>query len=303
MKKTLKIATRKSPMALYQAKFVQDQLEKFHPNLTCELVEFQTDGDRFLDKPLTNIGGKALFVKALEQGLYQGEADIAVHCVKDMPCELPEGLVMAAVLKRDNPCDAFVSNDYASLEVLPIQSVVGTSSPRRASQLLRLRPDIHIKPLRGNVLSRLEKLDEKEFDAILLAVAGLERLSIAHRIAQRLDPYVFVPAIGQGALCVECLASRTDLLTYLRPLHDKATAVAIIAERRVNQILQGGCHAALGAHAVLSGQDLHLSAMVLSQDGVETIYAQGIDDQSQAQQLGEKIADDLLRQGARALLE
>lgn len=302
MQTTIKIATRKSVMAMHQSNNVKKMIEARYPNVSCELVQFQTDGDKFLDKPLTDIGGKALFVKALERGLFAGEADIAVHCVKDMPCVLPVGLSMPAILPRDHEGDAIVSNKYQSLRELPEGAIIGTASPRRASQLLRVRPDFQMRNLRGNVITRLEKLDAGEFDAIVLAVAGLERLNLTDRITEILDPNVFVPAIGQGALCIEALSEREDLVSLLAPFHDANTAITVLAERRVNEMLGGSCHTALGAHAYLKGDDIFLNAMVLNQQGTEAIYAQGVDDKNNHLLLAEKVANDLLKQGAEALL-
>ena len=251
---------------------------------------------------MTDIGGKSLFVKALEQGLYENRADFAVHCVKDMPCELPQGLTMAAVLKRENPCDALVANNVSALDELPQGCVVGTASPRRVSQLLRVRPDIIIKNLRGNVITRLQKLDDGEFDAIILAMAGLERLGLQQRAAAVLDYNVFVPAIGQGALCIECLQERSDLISMLEFLQDEETAIAITAERRVNQLLGGSCQTPIGAYARIDQSDLCLQAMVGSVDGKQCLFAQGVGTTDAASALGEKIANDLIGQGAKSLL-
>ena len=237
--KTLKIATRQSPLALWQANFVKDQLEKFHPTLSVELVPMVTKGDVILDSPLAKIGGKGLFVKELENALLEKRADIAVHSMKDVPMEFPEGLGLSVICKREDPRDAFVSNTYRSLDELPQGAIVGTSSLRRQCQLKQLRPDLDIRSLRGNVGTRLSKLDNGEYDAIILASAGLIRLGLAERIASFIEVEQSLPAAGQGAVGIECRVDDEEVKALLAPLSDATTTTCVLAERAMNTRLQG----------------------------------------------------------------
>ncbi|WP_054774894.1 hydroxymethylbilane synthase, partial [Methylogaea oryzae] len=249
----VRIATRKSPLALWQARHVAERLEQAFPGLRTELVTMTTRGDKLLDSPLSKVGGKGLFVKELEQGLLDGEADIAVHSMKDVPVEFPEGLHLSAILERENPLDAFVSNRYASWRDLPQGARIGTSSLRRQSQISAQRPDCQILMLRGNVNTRLAKLDAGEFDAILLAVAGLKRLGFDERIAEALPAEVSLPAMGQGAIGIECRADDAEINRLLAELHHADTAVCVSAERALNARLQGGCQVPIAGYAELDG--------------------------------------------------
>jgi len=240
----LRIATRKSQLALWQANYVKSMLEHHHPELKIELVTMTTQGDKILDTPLAKVGGKGLFVKELETGMLEGAADIAVHSMKDVPVEFPEGLHLPVICQREDPRDAFVSNTFKSLEQLPQGATLGTSSLRRQSQIAALRPDLKIKDLRGNVNTRLQKLDDGEYDAIILAAAGLKRLDFEERITQFIDTDVCLPAIGQGAVGIECRTDDARINNLIAPLTDNKTLIRVLAERAMNQRLQGGCQGA-----------------------------------------------------------
>ncbi len=299
---TLRIATRKSPLALWQTEHVRAALMQHHPSLSVEWVGMTTQGDRILDTPLAKVGGKGLFVKELEQGLRDGIADIAVHSMKDVPVELPEGLEIAVILAREDPRDAFVSNHYASPWALPSGARVGTSSLRRQTQLRAHRPDLQVLDLRGTVNTRLRRLDEGSFDAILLASAGLLRLGLGSRIAYPLALEESLPAIGQGAIGIECRSDDPEVRRLLLPLHDQPTAVQLTAERALNARLQGGCQVPIAAHAELAGDRLRLRALVGNPDGTRLIRAEAIGTAGQAAALGEQVAEDLLARGADAIL-
>lgn len=310
MSRTLKIATRKSPLALWQAHFVKDSLEELHPDLKVELVTMVSQGDKILDVPLAKVGGKGLFVKELEKALLDGEADIAVHSMKDVPMEFPEGLALAVICERENPMDAFVSNTYASFEQLPEGAVVGTSSLRRQCQLLAERPDLKIEFLRGNVGTRLSKLDEGQYDAIILAAAGLIRLELGDRIKHTLDPVLSLPAGGQGAVGIECRSDDEDTMELIAPLMDYETALRVTAERAMNRHLEGGCQVPIACFAVLEDDILQLEGRVGSVDGKTLLKvldqvtldlgAEG--DFKAAADLGVRVAKELLNQGAGPLL-
>lgn len=296
---TLRIATRQSPMALHQAQFVKQQLEQQHPNLQCEIIGMTTQGDRDTSQPLTSIGGKALFVKEIQQALLQNQADIAVHCVKDMSVHDSQELQLAAILPRDAAHDVLVHNtENDTLDSLPPGSIIGTSSPRRTAMLLALRPDFNIQPIRGNVNTRLAKLDAGEFDVIILAAAGLIRLNLAARIKQHLSTETFIPAIGQGALAIECRRDDNDTRNIIAALNHPETAAAIAAERQVNRILGGDCHSAIAAYATITGDKLVLSAWVASLDGKHIIQAQAQGNVASAETIGTQVANDLIKQGA-----
>ena len=235
MKSTLRIATRKSPLALWQAEHVKARLMDAHAGLNVELVTFTTKGDKILDTPLAKIGGKGMFVKELETAILEGKADIAAHSIKDVPMEFPEGLGLAVICPREKPTDAFVSNHYKTLDELPQGAIVGTSSLRREAQLKAKRPDLQIKTLRGNVNTRLRKLDEGQYDAIILATAGLLRLEMADRIASEIPPEESLPAGGQGAVGIECRTDDATTIALLKPLHDQETAYRVTAERAMNR--------------------------------------------------------------------
>lgn len=302
---TLKIATRQSPLALWQAKHVKSELIKFHPSLTVELVTFVTQGDKILDTPLAKIGGKGLFVKELEQALLDGRADIAVHSSKDMPMLLPDGLKLSCFLPRETPSDAFLSNRYAELDELPQGAVVGTSSLRRKCQLLARRPDLTIKDLRGNVGTRLAKLDAGEYDAIILAASGLKRLGLDARIKSELNFSVCLPAVGQGALAVECANNRPELDALLTPLVCAPTTACVQAERAMNRRLEGGCQVPIAgyAHVVDAVQNtLSLEGRVANADGSVLLKAQAAGAWADAESVGLQVAEDLLSQGADKIL-
>ena len=302
MKEILRIATRQSPLALWQANFVKAELEKYHPNLTVELVTMVTKGDVILDTPLAKIGGKGLFVKELELALLEERADIAVHSMKDVPMSFPEGLGLAVICEREDPRDAFVSNHYASLVELPEGAIVGTSSLRRQCQLMAAYPHLTVKSLRGNVGTRLSKLDNGEYDAIILASAGLIRLGMPERIKSFISVEDSLPAAGQGAVGIETRVNDTRVLNYLAKLNHNPTACCVMAERAMNTRLQGGCQVPIGGFATLNGEELELNALVGSLDGSTIIRASGKAHQRDAEQLGIRIAEQLLAQGADKIL-
>jgi hydroxymethylbilane synthase len=299
----IKIATRRSPLALWQAEHVAEQLKKTHPDLIIELVKMTTTGDKILDTPLAKIGGKGLFVKELEQGLLSGDADLAVHSMKDVPAILPDGLSIEAILQREDPRDAFVSNHYNSIEELPLHATVGTSSLRRQCQLLEQRPDLTIKPLRGNVNTRLKKLDDGEYDAIILASAGLIRLKFDARIKSAIPPQQSIPAIGQGAIGIECRSGDEDTKQLIACLHHAETTHRVVAERAMNLTLEGGCQAPIAGHAIIRNNTLELVGLVAEPDGTTVFreYLEGpVED---AQKIGTTVAKRLLDSGAKEILQ
>lgn len=303
LEKTLKIATRQSPLALWQANYVKDSLQQLYPDLTVELVPMVTKGDVILDSPLAKIGGKGLFVKELENALLNKEADIAVHSMKDVPMQFPEGLGLAVICKREDPRDAFVSNSYRTFSELPQGAVVGTSSLRRQCQLKALRPDLDIRSLRGNVGTRLSKLDNGDYDAIILASAGLIRLGLADRIASFIEVEQSLPAAGQGAVGIECRTDDVQVKQLLAPLADAETTCCVLAERAMNNRLQGGCQVPIGGYAVLQQGQLYLRALVGDVDGSQIIRAEGKSAVENADVLGVQIAEQLLAQGADKILQ
>ena len=298
----LRIATRKSPLAWYQAEFVAARLQAVHPDLEVELVGMKTEGDRVLDRSLASIGGKGLFVKELEQGLLDGRADIAVHSMKDVPGTFPEGLHLPVILERESPYDAFVANDWDAPADLPDGAVVGTCSQRRASQLLYNLPHCRIHELRGNVNTRLAKLDRGEFDAIILAVAGLERLGFGERIRRPLDPALCLPAIGQGALGIECRRDDPAVETCIAALDHADTRDCVLAERAVSHALGGSCLSPIAGHAVVDGGRLHLRARVARPDGRELLAAEQSGERSDPAGLGRAVAESLRGRGAAEVL-
>lgn len=302
MKETLRIATRQSPLALWQANFVKTKLEQHFPHLCVELVTMVTKGDIILDSPLAKIGGKGLFVKELELALLEHRADIAVHSMKDVPMSFPEGLGLAAICEREDRRDAFVSNRYASLDELPKGAIVGTSSLRRQCQLMANYPHLVVKSLRGNVGTRLNKLDNGEYDAIILASAGLIRLGLAERIRSFLSVEQSLPAAGQGAVGIEARLEDKRVLNYLAELNHFPTACCVMAERAMNTRLQGGCQVPIGGFAQLNQDVLTLTALVGALDGSQIIRAQGSASIAQAEQLGISVAEQLLAQGADKIL-
>ncbi len=301
--KIIKIATRQSPLALWQAEHVAERLESLFPDVKTELVKMVTKGDKILDAPLAKIGGKGLFVKELEQGMLEGRADLAVHSMKDVPVAFPEGLHLAAILEREDPTDAFVSNHYKSLAELPSVAKIGTSSLRRQCQIKERFPHAEILSLRGNVNTRLAKLDAGEYDAIILASAGLKRLGMSARITESLDAEVSLPAIGQGAIGIECRASDVEINQYVSALHDAQTAVRVSAERAMNERLNGGCQVPIAGYAVIRNDQLFMRGLVGAPDGSVLYRAERTASVDQANETGVIIADDLLAQGADEILQ
>jgi hydroxymethylbilane synthase len=300
----IRIATRKSALALWQAEYVKAQLLAHHPELEVELVPMSTKGDKLLDTPLSKVGGKGLFVKELEVAMLEGGADIAVHSMKDVPMEFPEGLGLAVICEREDPLDAFVSNDYQHIEQLPAGAVIGTSSLRRQSQIQANFPSLRIKELRGNVNTRLSKLDNGEYDAIILASAGLIRLEMSNRISSRLPSDLSLPAGGQGAVGIECRTGDQTILDLLAPLNHVGTAHCVLAERAVNRHLQGGCQVPIACFAELNpeGTVLYMRGLVGSIDGSTILRADIEGVVEQAEQLGVQLAEQLLAQGAKEIL-
>jgi hydroxymethylbilane synthase len=299
----LRIATRKSPLALWQAEHVAARLKAAHPGLEVELVTFTTQGDKILDTPLAKIGGKGLFVKELERAMLDGDADIAVHSMKDVPVELPEGLHLPVILDREDPRDAFVSNNYANFDALPQGAKLGTSSLRRQCQLRERRPDLEILDLRGNVNTRLAKLDAGDYDAIILAAAGLKRLGFDDRIRVELPPEISLPAIGQGAIGIECREGDERVNALIAVLDDPNTHVCVEAERAMNNRLEGGCQVPIAGFAVLDGQQIHLSGLVGRTDGSEILRSAIFGPPHEAAEMGKALAEELLARGADEILE
>jgi len=297
-KRIIKIATRKSPLAMWQAEFVRDRLLELHPDLEIELVKMTTQGDKILDTPLAKIGGKGLFVKELEQGMLAGDADIAVHSMKDVPMHLPEGLHLPVICQREDPRDAFVSNTFSSLADLPAGSKVGTSSLRRECQLRTHRPDLEVLPLRGNVNTRLAKLDDGQFDAIILASAGLKRLGFEDRIREAMTPEQSLPAVGQGAVGIETRVDDVEINALLAPLRCPRTWIVVSAERAMNRRLAGGCQVPIAGFALIDGDEVWLRGLVGMPDGSQMLMADARARVEDAEALGEAIAENLLAQGA-----
>ncbi|MCL1126665.1 hydroxymethylbilane synthase [Shewanella surugensis] len=299
----IRIATRKSPLALWQAEFVKAELTKAHPELTVELVPMTTKGDILLDTPLAKVGGKGLFVKELEVAILENRADIAVHSMKDVPVDFPEGLGLSVICERDDPRDAFVSNHYADIDALPQGAVVGTSSLRRQCQIRAARPDLMIKDLRGNVGTRLAKLDAGQYDAIILAAAGLKRLKLVERIASYIEAERSLPANGQGAVGIECRLNDHRVIALLAPLEHTETRYRVTAERAMNTYLEGGCQVPIGAYAEIADGVLHLRGLVGRPDGGLIISSQASGSVNDAEQIGINLAKDLLQQGAKDILD
>ena len=302
MKKPLRIATRKSALALWQANHVRDLLVDAHPGIEIELVKIVTEGDRILDRPLAEIGGKGLFLKELERAMLDGEADLAVHSMKDVPASMADGLVLDAVLPRANPYDALVSRNDQLLADLPAGSRVGTSSLRRKSQLLALRPDLEVADLRGNVDTRLRKLDEGQYDAIILACAGLQRLGLGNRITETLQLPDWLPASTQGIIGLQCRQDDSHTRSLIEPLADSDTMVVASAERAVARVLEATCQVPLAVHAVLESGIVHMKSVVSTTDGKESIHAAGEAPALDAVALGERVAADLLNNGAGKIM-
>ena len=303
VEKIIRIATRQSPLALWQAEHVAELLVRAFPGVRTQLVKMVTRGDKILDAPLAKVGGKGLFVKELEQGMLEGLADIAVHSMKDVPVDFPEGLHLASILTREDPTDAFVSNRYASLNELPANARIGTSSLRRECQLKEKFPDAQVMPLRGNVNTRLAKLDAGEYDAIILASAGLKRLGMANRITQSLDASVSLPAIGQGAIGIECRIDDVEINEMLTALHDPETGLCVVAERAMNARLNGGCQVPIAGFALLQGEQLFMRGLVGNPDGSVIYRSERSGGLDQGDVIGRLIAEDLLAQGADKVLQ
>jgi hydroxymethylbilane synthase len=299
----LRIATRKSPLALWQAEHVRSRLMELHAGLQVELLTMSTQGDRILDSPLAKIGGKGLFVKELEQGMLEDRADIAVHSMKDVPAGLPEGLCIGAILEREDPQDAFVSNEFPSVDALPDAARVGTSSLRRQCQLRARRPDLRILDLRGNVGTRLGKLDAGDYDAIVLACAGLKRLGMAARITSAMAPELMLPAIAQGVIGIECRCDDEWVKALIAPLNHEETLQRTTAERAMNETLAGGCQAPVAGYSVINANAIELRGLVGRADGSEIIHGDISGPVQQAAALGKQLADDLLSRGARPILD
>lgn len=300
----LRIATRKSQLAMWQAEHVRDRLMAVHSGLEVELVPLSTKGDKITDTPLSKIGGKGLFVKELEDAMLDGRADIAVHSMKDVPMHFPEGLGLSIILEGADPTDAFVSNHYRSLDELPEGARIGTASLRRGLQMREARPDLSILNLRGNVQTRLGKLDDGEFDAIILATSGLRRLGLDDRITQAMPPEICLPACGQGALGIECRLHDPELIALLAPLDDADTATRVRAERAMNTRLEGGCQVPIAGHAVLDleNETMWLRGLVGNPEGTEVLRAEGHGSMHEPEALGIRIAEELLDQGAGKIL-
>jgi hydroxymethylbilane synthase len=303
LKKTIRIGTRGSMLALQQSGMIKAALEKLWPGLAVELEIIKTTGDKITDVPLAQVGGKGLFVKEIEDALLDGAVDLAVHSLKDMPAELPGGLVIGVTPEREDPRDVLIIRDGAALADLPAGSVAGTSSLRRAAQMKKIRPDIEVRSLRGNLDTRIRKLREGQYDVILLAAAGLHRMGWKDRITAYLDPSEFVPAIGQGALAIEARAADEAALKLLSPLNHPDTAVAVEAERSLLKELEGGCQVPIGGHARVSANTIELTGLVASLDGLEVFRITRTGSRESARELGVRVARELLGAGARRILE
>ncbi len=303
MTQTIRIATRKSPLAMWQAEEVARQLKLHHADLKVEFVKMTTKGDKILDAPLAKVGGKGLFVKELEQGMLEGDADIAVHSMKDVPMEFPPGLHLPIIMQREDPRDAFVSNNYASLNDLPENARIGTSSLRRQLQIKANMPNAEMLDLRGNVNSRLQKLDDGNYDAIILAAAGLIRLGFEDRIQSRIEPEQSLPAIGQGAVGIECRENDGLIMDLLAPLNHTDTHIRLSAERAMNQRLNGGCQVPIAGYSILEGDQIYLRGLVGRPDGSEVVRDEIRGSASKAEELGVELAEKLLSQGAETILK
>lgn len=300
--KNIIIASRESLLAMWQAKFIRQCLTQLYPQTEVSILGMTTRGDQILDKSLSKIGGKGLFIKELEQSLEDGRADIAVHSMKDMPMNVPEGFTLAAITEREDPRDAFVSNQYSNIDELPAGSIVGTSSLRRESQLRAQFPHLTIKPLRGNVQTRLRKLDEGQYAAIILAAAGLKRLELSNRITALLNPEQSLPAVGQGALGIECREDRSDLIALLQPLHHHKTACCVKAERAMSRVLGGSCQIPLGAFAEIDNDRLKLRGFVANPDGTKIVSDELNGNPETGEEMGKAMAQNLITQGADKIL-
>lgn len=302
-KRRIVIATRESPLAMVQSEWVKAELQKLHPHLAVEFLGITTQGDKRLDVTLSKIGGKGLFVKELEEALYDGRADIAVHSMKDVPMELPEGLCLPVICEREDPRDAFVSNQYHSIMELPISASIGTASLRRQTQLRALRSDLDLKDLRGNMNTRLRRLDEGDFNAIILAAAGLKRLGFSDRIRAYLSTEQSLPAAGQGALGIECREDDAAIRELIAPLNHTATSYAVIAERAVCRRLQGGCQVPIAAYAEVHHDKLKLRALVSNRNGMKILRSKLEGSVENANEIGKRVGEELIQQGAEKILK
>lgn len=296
------IASRESLLAMWQANFIRERLRELYPQTEINILGMTTQGDQILDISLSKIGGKGLFIKELEQALEDGRADIAVHSMKDVPMNMPPGFMLAAITEREDPRDAFVSNQYTQLDQLPVGSIVGTSSLRRESQLRARFPHLQVQPLRGNVQTRLRKLDEGQFAAIILAAAGLKRLELTYRITLLLEPEISLPAVGQGALGIECRSDRTDLASLMQPLHHAETAYCVEAERAMSRMLGGSCQVPLGGFAEITNNMLTLRGFVANPDGMSMISDKLCGKPEAGTILGQQLAQNLMARGADKIL-
>lgn len=301
--KTLKIATRKSPLALWQAEYVKKKLEETHSGLNVELVSMTTEGDRFLDAPLIAVGGKGLFIKELETALLEGKADIAVHSMKDVTIDLPEELALPVIIEREDTRDVFISNSFEKIEELPANAILGTSSLRRQSQIKALYPKIKLKDLRGNVGTRLAKLDNGEYDGILLAAAGILRLGMAERITQFLPHSILLPAIGQGAIGIECRAGDVVVQEIILPLNDEITANCVHTERAFSRRLFGGCQLPIAGQATIDGKEITFNGLIAKVDGSNVIQAEKKGPITDSDNIGILLAETLLQRGGDKILE
>lgn len=303
LKNLIRIATRKSPLAVWQAEFVAERLKQENPGIRIELIPMTTRGDKILDAPLAKVGGKGLFVKELEQGILNGDADLAVHSMKDVPVDIPAGLRLGAILEREDPRDALVSDRFASVVEIPDGAVIGTSSLRRQMQFKARHPHCEVKSLRGNVNTRLQKLDEGHYDAILLAASGLARLGLSDRIREALPLDESLPAIGQGAIGVECREDDAELAEILAKLHHPQTDLCVRSERAMNARLNGGCQVPIAGFAELKGLEIHLRGLVGEPDGSRILRAERYGSASESEDLGRSLAEQLLSSGAQRILE
>lgn len=303
MKTTVRIATRKSPLALWQANHVKNLLLEIHPELEVEVLGLLTTADKMLATPLNKIGGKGLFVKELEKAIQEHQADIAVHSIKDMPAILPENLELAAVMKRDDSRDVLVSNHQQTFKDLPSGAVIGTSSLRRRAQLLAIRPDLRIKPLRGNLGTRIQKLEDNEFDAIILAAAGLKRLGLTDKITYYFSLAEMIPAAGQGAIGIECRSHDNQTKDLIAPLNDPETTALVIAERAFNAKLGGSCQFPIAGHAFIADKSLYFMGLVSNTSGTTLLRVNHLGTIKQAKEIGLQAANKLIEQGAEQLLQ
>jgi hydroxymethylbilane synthase len=302
MTRTVRIATRRSQLALWQAWYVRDRLLECHPGIGVEIVELVSEGDRTLDVPLSRVGGKGLFLKELEQAILRGDCDIAVHSMKDVTVELPRGLTIATICPREDPRDAFVSNRYGGLGEMPAGAVVGTCSLRRGCQIRAAFPHLEVRNLRGNVNTRLGRLDDGDYDALILAVAGLMRLEFHQRIRECIDTDTVLPAVGQGAVGIECRQDDDEIRQLLAPLADAGATLRVRAERAANAGLGGGCHVPVAVFAEIGNGDMHVRGLVGEPDGSRILRAEARGDPATAEDLGRQVAEQLLAQGGGEIL-